>query len=161
MKNLEKLEKLEIYLSNSEDYNTITFIGNEGYAKIDGVQVDFHHIIEVVMSYNPEKAKQVAAFFGGMNKVKRLIKKSRYRKPMRQLKYELSKQDLTIEEWLEQCYALSINPLPLMREKGINVRFSFNSGPLYFGELPIEEYVVILDSNSNDVQVVRGEAVPK
>ena len=155
------MKKLEIFLSHSEDYETITFIGYEGYAEIEGFQEDFHGIIEMIMFHNPEKMKQVVTFFGGMKKVKRLIKKSRYKKPMRQFKYELSQQDLTIEEWLEQCYSLGINPLPLMREKGISVRFAYNSGSLYFGELPLEEYAVVLDSQTCDVQVVRGEAVPQ
>jgi len=152
------MKKLEIFLSHSEDYETITFIGNEGYAEIEGYAETFHGIIEMIMFHNPEKMEQVYRFYG-VKKVKRLVKKSRYKKPMRQFKDELSQQNLTLEEWLEQCYSLGINPLPLMREKGISVRFAYNSGSLYFGELPLEHYAVVLDSDSNDVQVIRGEAV--
>ena len=151
-------KELKIYLSE-ENYDFITFT-TEGYVEDDGSQIPFYKAIEMIMFHSPEEIERVENFFGGKKRVKRLVRKSRYKKPIRQFKDELSRQGLTLEEWLEQCYALGINPLPFMREKGINAHFSFNSGPLYFGELPIEEYAVVLDSSSNDVQVIRGDTHP-
>lgn len=43
--------------------------------------------------------------------------------PLRQLRVDLRKQGFTLEEFLELCYNCDLNPLPMLRVRGINVKY--------------------------------------
>ena len=42
--------------------------------------------------------------------------------PLRELRTDLRNQGTTLEEFLDLCYSCGLNPLPMIREKGINIR---------------------------------------
>jgi hypothetical protein len=43
--------------------------------------------------------------------------------PLRQLRVDLRDQGMTLESFLEVCYNCNLNPLPMLRAKGINVKY--------------------------------------
>jgi len=47
--------------------------------------------------------------------------------PLRQLRADLRSQGTTLEEFLEVCYNCGLNPLPMLRVKGINVKYFKNT----------------------------------
>lgn len=44
--------------------------------------------------------------------------------PLRQLRMDLREQGMTLESFLELCFDSGLNPLPMLRAKGINVRYN-------------------------------------
>ena len=43
--------------------------------------------------------------------------------PLRKLRADLRSQGTTLEEFLELCYNCDLNPLPMLRAKGIDIRY--------------------------------------
>ena len=43
--------------------------------------------------------------------------------PLRRLRKDLWNQGTTLEEFLELCYNCDLNPLPMLRTKGINAKY--------------------------------------
>ena len=43
--------------------------------------------------------------------------------PLRQLRADLRAQGTTLESFLELCYNCDLNPLPMLRTKGINAKY--------------------------------------
>lgn len=43
--------------------------------------------------------------------------------PLRKLRADLWSQGMTLESFLETCYNCDLNPLPMLRQKGIDVRY--------------------------------------
>lgn len=43
--------------------------------------------------------------------------------PLRKLRTDLRNQGMTLEEFLDLCYDCGLNPLPMIREKGINIKY--------------------------------------
>jgi len=43
--------------------------------------------------------------------------------PLRKLRADLRNQGTTLEEFLDLCYSCGLNPLPMLREEGINIRY--------------------------------------
>ena len=43
--------------------------------------------------------------------------------PLRQLRADLRAQGTTLESFLELCYECNLNPLPMLRARGINIRY--------------------------------------
>ena len=46
-----------------------------------------------------------------------------YTNPLRKLRADLRNQGTTLEEFLELCYNCDLNPLPMLRAKGIDVKY--------------------------------------
>jgi hypothetical protein len=44
--------------------------------------------------------------------------------PLRKLRVDLRSQGTTLEEFLDRCYSCDLNPLPMLRARGINVRYN-------------------------------------
>jgi len=60
--------------------------------------------------------------------MKRLSKEERrelqlLKNPLRKLRADLRSQGTTLEEFLELCYNCDLNPLPMLRQRGINARY--------------------------------------
>ena len=43
--------------------------------------------------------------------------------PLRKLRADLWDQGMTLEEFLDRCYSCDLNPLPMLRARGINARY--------------------------------------
>ncbi len=43
--------------------------------------------------------------------------------PLRQLRVDLRDQGMTLESFLELCFDSGLNPLPMLRARGINIRY--------------------------------------
>lgn len=43
--------------------------------------------------------------------------------PLRKLRVDLWDQGMTLEEFLDRCYSCDLNPLPMLRAKGINIKY--------------------------------------
>ena len=43
--------------------------------------------------------------------------------PLRQLRKDLRDQGMTLESFLEICFDCDLNPLPMLRARGINIRY--------------------------------------
>ncbi len=43
--------------------------------------------------------------------------------PLRKLRADLWDQGTTLEEFLDRCYSCDLNPLPMLRAKGIDIRY--------------------------------------
>lgn len=43
--------------------------------------------------------------------------------PLRKLRADLRDQGFTLEEFLELCYSCDLNPLPMLRQKGIDAKY--------------------------------------
>ena len=59
-----------------------------------------------------------------MSKTKREKREIKLLKnPLRKLRTDLRNQGTTLEEFLEICYNCDLNPLPMLRAKGIDVKY--------------------------------------
>jgi len=43
--------------------------------------------------------------------------------PLRQLRADLRDQGVSLEDFLDLCYSCDLNPLPMLRARGINIRY--------------------------------------
>lgn len=47
--------------------------------------------------------------------------------PLRKLRADLWDQGMSLEDFLDLCYSCDLNPLPMLRAKGINIRYYKNT----------------------------------
>jgi len=47
--------------------------------------------------------------------------------PLRKLRADLREQGMSLEDFLDLCYNCDLNPLPMLRAKGINVKYYKNT----------------------------------
>ena len=43
--------------------------------------------------------------------------------PLRQLRADLRDQGVSLEDFLDLCYSCDLNPLPMLRARGINIKY--------------------------------------